>query len=91
MMKKVPKYLPHQEGFGFEIRDEGSCRDVLFFGLEVWKILDEIFNHGKYTIEILHRFGMIYCKPMTTPMEANLKKPSDYALDSYLVDPTMYS
>lgn len=27
---------------------------------------------------------------MATPMKTNLKKLSDYASDSYLVDPTMY-
>jgi len=39
---------------------------------------DEIFlGQGKYTIEILRRFGMMDCKSMTTPMEANLKKSHD--------------
>jgi hypothetical protein len=36
------------------------------------------------------RFDMMDCKSMTTPMMTNLKKLSDSALDSNLVDPTMY-
>ena len=39
---------------------------------------------------ILMRFNMIDCKSMTTPMMKNMKKLSDSALDSNLVDPTMY-
>ena len=39
---------------------------------------------------MLHKFGMMDCKSMSTPMVSNLKKlhESDFALD--LVDPTMY-
>ena len=33
---------------------------------------------------------MMDCKSMATPIETNLKKLSDYALDSDLVDPKMY-
>jgi hypothetical protein len=36
------------------------------------------------------RFDMMDCKSMATPMETNLKKLSDSASDSDLVDPTMY-
>jgi hypothetical protein len=36
------------------------------------------------------RFNMMDCKSMATPMETNLKKLSDSASDSNLVDPTMY-
>jgi len=36
------------------------------------------------------RFDMMDCKSMVTPMETNLKKLSDSALDLNLVDPTMY-
>jgi hypothetical protein len=36
--------------------------------------MDDIFlNQGKYTIEILKRFGMLDCKAMATPMVSNLK------------------
>jgi hypothetical protein len=36
------------------------------------------------------RFDMMDCKSMTTPMMTNLKKLSDFASDSDLVDPTTY-
>lgn len=62
-----------------------------FLGLEVWQGLDEIFlGQGKYTINILHIFGMMECKSMATPMEANLKKLNDFAISSDLVDTSMY-
>jgi hypothetical protein len=62
-----------------------------FLGLEVWQRQGEIFlAQGKYTVDVLKRFGMMDCKSMSTPMVTNLKKlhDSDTGLD--LVDPTMY-
>ena len=45
-------------------------------------------SQGKYTVDILRRFGMMDSKSMSTRMTPNLKKLcSD---DSDLVDPTMY-
>ena len=44
----------------------------------------------KYVVEILRRFGMMDCKSMATPMVPNLKKLSESASDSILVDLTMY-
>jgi hypothetical protein len=71
------------------MKDLGSMH--YFLGLEVWQKLGEIFlGQGKYTVEILSRFDMMDCKSMSIPMMKNLKKLSDFALDSYLVDPTMY-
>ena len=62
-----------------------------FLGLEVWQHEDEIFlSQGRYTIDILRRFGMMDCKSMTTPMMMNLKKLSGVVADSNLVDPTVY-
>jgi hypothetical protein len=73
----------------FKMKDLGLMH--YFFGLEVWKKPGEIFlGQGKYTVEILSRFGMMDCKSMATPMMTNLKKLSDSTLDSYLVDPTKY-
>ena len=73
----------------FEMKDLGLM--YYFLGLEVWQRPDEIFlRHGKHTIEILHRYGMMDCKSNATPMEANLKKLHDFSISSYLVDPTMY-
>ena len=49
-----------------------------FLGLEVWQYPDEIFlNQGKYTVEILKRFGMIDFNAMTTQMTTNLKLLND--------------
>jgi hypothetical protein len=71
----------------FEMKNLGLIH--YFLGLEVWKRSDEIFlSQGKYTVEILQRFGMMDCKSMATPMTINLKLLSDSS--PYLVDPTMY-
>ena len=60
-----------------------------FQGMEVWQNANRIFlGQGKYAVEILKRFGMMYCKAMTTPMETNLKLLSDAS--SKTVDATMY-
>lgn len=62
-----------------------------FLGLEVWQGPDETFlGQGKYTIDILQRFGMMDYKSMVTPMETNLKDLDESAISSDLVDPTMY-
>ena len=62
-----------------------------FLGLEVWQRLKEILRgQEKYTIDTLKRFGMLDCKSIATPMDANLKKLRDSASDSNLIDPTMY-
>jgi hypothetical protein len=48
-----------------------------FLGLEVWQRTNEIFlSQGKYTVEILKKFGMLKLKPLATPMVMNLKKLS---------------
>jgi hypothetical protein len=60
-----------------------------FLGHEVWQRQDEIFlNEGKYTIEILKRFGMLDCKAVATPMVSNLKLLQD--TPSEIVDVTLY-
>ena len=60
-----------------------------FLGLEEWQHPDEIFlNQGKYTVEILKRFGMLDCKAMTTPMTTNLKLLNDDTSET--VDATLY-
>jgi hypothetical protein len=57
----------------FEMKDIGFMH--YFLGLEVWQRLDEIFlSQGKYTVDILRRFGMLDYKPMSTPMVSSLKK-----------------
>jgi hypothetical protein len=62
-----------------------------FLGLEVWQRSDEIFfSQGKYTVDILHRFGMLDCKSMSTPMVYNSKKLHESDSGSDLVDPSLY-
>lgn len=72
----------------FDMKDLGSLH--YFLGLEVWQKPDGIFlNQGKYTIDILKRFGMWDCRPMSTPMETNLHKLKA-AAESKLANPTLY-
>ena len=73
----------------FEMKDLGLMH--YFLGLEVWQRQKETFlGQGKYTIDILKRFGMLDCKSIATPMDASLKKMRDSASYSNLIDPTMY-
>ena len=70
----------------FEMKDLGLMH--FFLGLEIWQQSDVILvSQGRYTIDILRRFGMMDCKSMSTPMTPNLKLCSG---NSDLVDPTMY-
>ena len=58
-----------------------------FLGMEVWQSTYGIsLGQGKYAVEIMKRFGMMDCK--TTPMESNLKLPSDASSES--IDAMMY-
>ena len=60
-----------------------------FQRLEVWQRSNGIFlNQGKYDVEILKRFEMLYCKPMVSPMVSNLKLLQDTT--SEIVDSTLY-
>jgi hypothetical protein len=62
-----------------------------FLGLEVWQRRRKIFlAQGKYTVDVLKRFGMMDCKSMSTSMVTNLRKLYDFDTGSDLVDPTMY-
>eukprot|EP00253_Pinus_taeda_P017988 PITA_17988 len=71
----------------FEMKDIGLMR--YFLGLEVWQEEGHFFlAQGEYIVDILGKFHMEDCKPMSTPMITNWKKL--HALDSELVDPTLY-
>jgi hypothetical protein len=60
-----------------------------FLGLEVWQEPRHIFlGQRKYAFDIMRRFQMDDCRPMTTPMITNWKKL--HASDSQLVDSTLY-
>ena len=71
----------------FDMKDIGLMH--YFLGMEVWQSIGRIFlGQGKYILDILKRFGMLDCRPMSTPMITNWKKID--ASDSELVDPTLY-
>jgi len=71
----------------FEMKGIGLMH--YFLGLEVWQRDGEIFlNEGKYTVEILKRFGMLDCKSMATPMNSNMKLLCHDTLEPF--DPTVY-
>jgi hypothetical protein len=73
----------------FEMKDLGMMH--YFLGLEVWQRSDEILlSQGKYTFEILKKFGMLNLKPVVTPMVMNLKKLSVSSSDSDEIDMTLY-
>jgi len=71
----------------FDMKDLGLMH--YYLGLEVWQGPCEIYlGQGKYVIKMLQRFGMMYCKPTTTPMNTNWKRLR--SSDSSPVDPTRY-
>eukprot|EP00253_Pinus_taeda_P032360 PITA_32360 len=73
----------------FEMKDLGLMQ--YFLGLEVWQKPREIFlSQGKYVVKILERFGMVNCKPVTTPMELDFKKLSSSATRHVLRNATEY-
>jgi hypothetical protein len=45
-----------------------------FLGLEI-DYTDEglVLHHKQYSRDLLKKFGMVNCKPISTPMEANAK------------------
>jgi hypothetical protein len=60
----------------FEMKDLGLMH--YFLGLEVWQRQGEIFlAQGKYTMDVLKRFGMMDCKSMSTLMVTNPRKLHD--------------
>eukprot|EP00253_Pinus_taeda_P001473 PITA_01473 len=73
----------------FEMKDLGLMH--YFLGLEVWQNPREIsLSQGKYVVNILERFGMVYCKPVTTPMELDFKKLSSSATGPILQNASEY-
>jgi len=71
----------------FDMKDLGSM--YYFLGLVVWQGDGEIFlGQEKYTVEILKRFRMQDCRPMSTPMVTNWKKID--ASKQEAVHPTLY-
>eukprot|EP00253_Pinus_taeda_P005800 PITA_05800 len=71
----------------FEMKDIGLMH--YFLDLEVWQEEGHFFlGQGKYIVDILGKFHMEDCRPMSTPMITNWKKL--HASDSELVDLTLY-
>jgi hypothetical protein len=46
-----------------------------------------LLSQGKYTVEILKKFGMTDCNPMPTSMVMNLNKLSETSSDLGEIDP----
>eukprot|EP00253_Pinus_taeda_P002355 PITA_02355 len=60
---------------GFEMRDLGYVH--YYLGIEITQHLKFIFlSHKKYIGDLLNRFGIAECNPLTTPMEHNLNLTS---------------
>ena len=78
-----------QVGTCFRVINEGYWLDALFLGMEVWQDDGHVFlGQGKYASDILRRFQMEGCRPMSTPMTTDFRKLD--AFESELVDPTLY-
>jgi hypothetical protein len=73
----------------FEMKDLGMMHYLL--GLEVWQRTNDIFlSQGKYTMDILKKFGMTNCKSMPTPMVMDLKKINEDSTDLGEIDAHLY-
>jgi hypothetical protein len=71
----------------FDMKDLGLKH--YYLGLEVWQKHGEVFlGQGKYAIKILQKFGMMDCKSMDTPMNADIRKVK--VSDSDPIDPSLY-
>jgi hypothetical protein len=71
----------------FKMTDIGLM--CYFLGLDVWQEPVHIFlGQGKCVCDILRRFQMENCRPMTIPMITNWKKI--HTFESQLIDSTLY-
>ena len=59
---------------GFEMIDMDHLH--YYFGIEVTQNPKYVFISQKYIGELLNKFGMADCNPLSTPMEQNLKLTS---------------
>ena len=60
-----------------------------YLGMEVWQKDGHVFlGQGKYAVDVLRRFRMEECKPMSTPFIINWKKL--HASEGELVDPPLF-
>eukprot|EP00253_Pinus_taeda_P017698 PITA_17698 len=71
----------------FEMKGIGLM--CYFLGLEVWQGDGDIFlGQGKYTTEVLKRFHMQDCRPMTTHLVTNWRKTDYHRVER--VEATLY-
>jgi len=71
----------------FRLKDLGTAK--FFLGLEITQNSTGIsVSQSKYTLNILADNGLLAAKPITFPMEANLKLSKD--TETLLTDPTQY-
>ncbi|WVZ95787.1 hypothetical protein U9M48_041510 [Paspalum notatum var. saurae] len=71
----------------FQMKEFGELKH--FLGLEVERMKDGIFlGQQKYAKDLLQRYGMLDCKPITTPMDPNVRLQEDEGKN--LEDVTMY-
>lgn len=67
-MSKLKNHLKSK----FDVRDLGDVKDCL--GLEFTRSKKEITVRQRgYICDVLNRFGMFNCKPVSTPLEPGLK------------------
>ena len=60
-----------------------------FLGFEINQVKEGLFLcQQKYTRDLLQKFGMVDCKPISTPMETNIKLRADEG--EFLKNSTMY-
>ena len=81
------------QGCKQDLASEFEMKDIAlmhyFLGLEVWQEQGHIFlGQERYIVDILSRFQMGDCRPMSTRMITNWKKL--HASETELVDPTLY-
>ena len=71
----------------FEMTDRGLMH--YYLAMEVWQEDGHVFlSQGKYATDVLRRFQMEDCRPMSTPMTTNWKKL--HASEGELVDTTLF-
>ncbi|KAF7804048.1 Retrovirus-related Pol polyprotein from transposon TNT 1-94 [Senna tora] len=71
----------------FQMKELGQLNH--FLGLEIDRSEEGIFLHQrKYSKDLLKKFGMLHCKPISTPMETNARMCAHEGKD--LEDVTMY-
>ena len=57
----------------FQMKELGELKH--FLGLEVDQVKDGLFLcQHKYAKDLLQKFGMLNCKPISMPMEVNTKR-----------------